>query len=260
MKKLIAFILTGLMVVSLTACGSTNSASSTSVGSNTAGTNSSSNTSIIESTSESVTQSEEQQTETTEENVAENTTTANSTSTNNMLVVYFTAAQNSDVDAVSSASVTVIYGVAKGNVQAVADEIAAYTGADLFSIRTSVEYPGDIDELIDYALDEQDADERPELTTHIENLDQYVTIFIGYPTWWYDLPQVMYSFFDEYDFSGKIIIPFNSANGSRFSGTIGTIQSLEPNATVITDGLSVHHNNIANAKSEGASCLKGLVY
>jgi flavodoxin len=58
-----------------------------------------------------------------------------------------------------------------------------------------------------------------------------------YPTWWYDLQQVMYSFFDEYDFSGKTIIPFNSANGSRFSSTIRTIQSLEPNATVITDGL-----------------------
>jgi flavodoxin len=68
------------------------------------------------------------------------------------------------VDAVSSASVTTIDGVAKGNVGAMADEIAAYTGADLFSIQTSVEYPGDIDELIDYALDEQDDDVRPELT------------------------------------------------------------------------------------------------
>lgn len=244
MKKLTAFILTGLMAVSLTACGSTNSASSTSAGSNIAGTNSSSNTSIIESTSESATQSEEQQTtqetveeqqtEATEENVAEDTTTANSTSTNNMLVVYFTAAENSDVDAVSSASVTVIDGVAKGNVQAVADEIAAYTGADLFSIRTSVEYPGDIDELIDYALDEQDADERPELTTHIENLDQYDTIFIGYPIWWYTLPMIMYTLFDKYDFSGKTIIPFNTHMGSSDGGTYSTIKELEPNANVMT--------------------------
>jgi flavodoxin len=80
----------------------------------------------------------------------------------------------------------------------------------------------------------------------------------GYPTWWYDLPQVMYSFFDEYDFSGKTIVPFNSANGSQFSGTIGTIQKLEPDATVITDGLSVHQNDVGNAKSEVQEWLKGL--
>lgn len=177
-----------------------------------------------------------------------------------ILVVYFTVAENSDVDAMSSASVTVVDGVAKGNVRAIADEIAAYTGGDLFSIQTSVEYSGNINSLINYAQDEQDEDVRPELTTHIENLDQYDTIFIGYPTWWYDLPQVMYSFFDEYDFSGKTIVPFNSANGSRFSGTIGTIQQLEPDATVITDGLSVHQNDVGNAKSEVEEWLKGLGY
>lgn len=83
----------------------------------------------------------------------------------------------------------------------------AATGADLFSIQTSVDYPGDIDELIDYASSEQEEDVRPELTSHIENLDDYDTVFIGYPLWWYDLPQVMDSFFDEYDFSGKHSFP-----------------------------------------------------
>jgi flavodoxin len=175
-----------------------------------------------------------------------------------ILVVYFTVAENSDVDVMSSASVTVVDGVAKGNVRAVADEIAAYTGGDLFSIQTSVQYSGNINSLIDYAQDEQDEDARLELTTHIENLDQYDTIFIGYPTWWYDLPQVMYSFFDEYDFSGKTLVPFNSANGSQFSGTIGTIQELEPDAAVITDGLSVHQNDVDDAKSEVEEWLKEL--
>jgi flavodoxin len=70
----------------------------------------------------------------------------------------------------------------------------------------------------------------------------------------------MYSFFDEYDFSGKTIIPFNSANGSRFSGTIGTIQKLEPEATVIEDGLSIAHNSVGSAMSEVDDWLKGLGY
>lgn len=54
---------------------------------------------------------------------------------------------------------------------------------------------------------------------------------------------VMYSFFDEYNFSGKTIVPFNTHNGSRFSGTIETIQELEPDATVITDGFTVNESS-----------------
>ena len=97
---------------------------------------------------------------------------------------------------------------------------AADAGGILFSIRTSVVYAADGGELIDYAAQEQEENARPELTTHIENLDGYDTIFIGYPNWWADLPMAVYSFFDEYDFSGKTIIPFNVHNGSRFSRTI----------------------------------------
>lgn len=189
---------------------------------------------------------------------AEIPTQASEASEKKILIAYFTVAENSEVDVISSASVTAVDGVAKGNVRAVADMIQEYTGGDLYSIQTSVKYSGSIGTLIDDAQKEQDENARPELTTHIENLDQYDTIFIGFPTWWYDLPQVMYSFFDEYDFSGKTIIPFNSANGSQFSGTIGTIQELEPNATVITDGLSVHQNKVSSAQSDVESWLKEL--
>ena len=132
----------------------------------------------------------------------------------NILIAYFTAAENSGVDAIASASYTTIDGQAVGRLRAVADMIQANTGGDLFSIRTSVIYPTDGGELIDYAAQEQDENARPELTSHIENLEQYDTIFIGYPNWWADLPMAVYSFFDEYDFSGKTIIPFNVHNGS----------------------------------------------
>lgn len=136
------------------------------------------------------------------------------------------------------------------------------TGADLFSIQTSVDYPGDIDELIDYASSEQEEDVRPELTSHIENLDDYDTVFIGYPLWWYDLPQVMYSFFDEYDFSGKTLIPFDVHNGSRLSDTVETIQELEPDARVITDGFAISQSTVAeeteSVAEEVGSWLQGL--
>ena len=137
---------------------------------------------------------------------------------------------------------------------------AADAGGDLFSIRTSVVYPADGGELIDYAAQEQEENARPELTTHIENLDGYDTIFIGYPNWWADLPMAVYSFFDEYDFSGKTIIPFNVHNGSRFSHTIQTIQELEPDATVVEDGFTVSEQTVADAAEDVAAWLEGLGY
>lgn len=162
------------------------------------------------------------------------------------------------MDAVTSASVTTVNGIQKGRVRAVADMIAEETGGDLFSIQTSVQYPADGGALIDYAAQKQDDNVRPELTSHIENLDDYDTIFIGYPNWWYDMPMVLYSFFDEYDFSGKTIIPFNVHNGSRFSGTIDTIQELEPNATVMTEGFTVSERNVADAARDVADWLDRL--
>lgn len=179
---------------------------------------------------------------------------------NHILIAYFTAGENSDVDVVSSASVTTVNGVAKGRLRAVADMIQAETGGTLFSIQTSVKYPGDGGALIDYADKEQEENARPELTSHIENLDDYDVIFVGYPTWWYDMPQALYSFFDEYDFAGKTIIPFNVHNGSRFSGTIETIQDLELDAEVITDGFTVSERDVAEAADDVADWISRLGY
>ena len=178
----------------------------------------------------------------------------------NILIAYFTAAENSGVDAIASASYTTIDGQTVGRLRAVADMIQANTGGDLFSIRTSVIYPTDGGELIDYAAQEQDENARPELTSHIENLEQYDTIFIGYPNWWADLPMAVYSFFDEYDFSGKTLIPFNVHNGSRFSRTIQTIAELEPNATVVENGFTVSEQNVAEAAGDVAAWLDELGY
>lgn len=113
----------------------------------------------------------------------ENTDFSNS----NVLIAYFAEAENSEVDVVSSASVVTIDGEAKGRIRALADMIQSKTGGDLFSIQTSVKYPAYIGELIDYADEEQAENIRPELTSSIENLDQYDVIFVGYPKMEYSL-------------------------------------------------------------------------
>jgi len=190
----------------------------------------------------------------------EDTDNADGKEESKILIAYFTAAENSDVDAVSSASVVKVNGIAKGCVQAVAEMIQAETGGELFSIQTEFDYPGNIGKLIDYADGEQERNERPVLATHIENLEEYEVIFVGYPNWWYDMPMAMYSFFEEYDFTGKIIIPFNTHRGSRFSSTISTIQELEPGAIVIEDGFTFPGDDAADASDDVAEWLSNLEY
>ncbi|MDE7278629.1 MAG: flavodoxin [Oscillospiraceae bacterium] len=141
-----------------------------------------------------------------------------------------------------------------------AEAIAENVGGDLFRIETIQEYPGEHDKLVDFAAEELSEDARPELSSHIENIDNYDTIFIGYPNWWTDMPMPLYTFFDEYDFSGKTIIPFTSHGGSGFSGTINSIAEIEPNANVITDGFSVSRNNTPNSAGDIADWLNGLGY
>lgn len=172
------------------------------------------------------------------------------------LVVYFSVAENSEVDAVSSASVMEWDGETVGIISVLANMIHQQVGGDLYSIDTAVEYPSTT--IIDFAAEEQDRNDRPELLNHIENLDDYDTIYIGYPIWWYDLPMAMYSFFDEYDFSGKTIVPFCTHNGSRFSGTIQTIQELEPDATVIEDGFTVNERDVGDAQQDVLTWLEDL--
>lgn len=74
------------------------------------------------------------------------------------------------------------------------------------------------------------------------------------------MPMVLYSFFEEYDFSGKTIIPFNSHNGSRFSSTIDIIEELEPEATVIKEGFTVNQRDVPDAMGDIAAWLDELGY
>ena len=74
--------------------------------------------------------------------------------------------------------------------------------------------------------------------------------------WWSDLPMIMYSFFDEYDFSDKTIIPFSTHGGSGLADTISTIQELEPNANVYEQGLSISRNDIENSSEEISQWLE----
>ena len=175
-----------------------------------------------------------------------------------ILTVYFTMPETDGTDAVSGASRIVENGDVVGNTQFVAQQIQDTAGGDLFQIETTKTYPGDHDALVDEASQEQDEDARPELSSEIDNFDQYDVVFVGYPNWWGDMPQAMYTFFDTYDFSGKTIIPFVTHGGSGFSDTILSIETLEPDAEVVSSGLSIARDDVADAGGDIKTWVEDL--
>lgn len=206
----------------------------------------------------------EESTETETEQSTEGTAEAESSEAaaqSSLLVAYFSYAENAalpdDVDASASASIQPWNGALTGNTGVVADMIAQATGADLFSIRTVEQYPDTYDATLDQGQQEQSDGARPELATHLENLDSYDTIFLGFPNWWGDMPMAVYTFLDEVDLSGKTVIPFVTSGGSGFSNTISTIQQMEPQATV-QEGLSIGASSATGAQQQVESWLREL--
>lgn len=185
----------------------------------------------------------------------------NNTDNENILIAYFSVPENVDtdgIDANSGASIVVKNKDILGNMQYMAMTIQEAIGGELFRIETKEKYPLEHETLVNQAKEEQNEEVRPELATHIENVEQYDIIFLGYPNWWGDMPQPLYTFLEEYDFSGKTIIPFNSHGGSGFSNTIEEIKKLQPNATVKDDGLSISRNDVADSEQEITDWAKGF--
>lgn len=179
----------------------------------------------------------------------------------NILIAYFTMPENVDasgVDSVAGASVVVRDGQALGNTEFMAGVIQNAVGGELFQIETVQQYPLEHEPLVDLAAEEQDAGARPELFSHIEDPSQYDVIFLGYPNWWGDMPQALYTFLEEYDFSGKTIIPFTTHGGSGFSRTISTIAELQPGANVVEQRLSISRNSVTDAQSDVENWVAGL--
>ena len=179
------------------------------------------------------------------------------------MIIYFSYYENanlpSDVDTSASASIQLWNGERTGNTGIIANMIKDKTSGDIFPILVADKYPESYDETVDRGRDEKNQNTRPRLITHIENFNDYDTFFIGYPNWWSDMPMALYSFFDEYDFSGKTIIPFVTSGGSGFSNTINSIKSLEPNANVL-DGLNISGRRVQGAEERVEEWLKNLNY
>ena len=128
-----------------------------------------------------------------------------------------------------------------GNTENAAQIIQEQTGADIIELNPAEPYSSNYSEVLDQAQKDMNADARPELANHVENMEQYDTILLGYPNWWATIPMPVATFLEEYDFSGKTIIPFCSHGGGGFGQSITDISKLTPNSR-IGEGLSIHYS------------------
>lgn len=177
------------------------------------------------------------------------------------LIVYFSMPETDNPQNMTREeenSTVVINGKVLGNTQYVAQLIQEMTGGDIFRILPQKPYPTDHRTLVDLASEEQKQDARPAIVGKIEEPEAYDTIFIGYPNWWGDMPMILYTFLEQYDFSGKTLIPFCTHGGSGFSRTIRTIQDKQPGATVIRNGYSLSRSRMERAPSGVAEWLKEI--
>ena len=178
-----------------------------------------------------------------------------------ILIAYFTWADNTvvedpsavDVDATTSASV-----LAPGNAAKIADWIQQEVGGDLFSIVVEDPYSSDYDECLDRAADEKADNARPALVNHVSNMEEYDIVFIGFPNWWYTLPMPVLSFVDEYDFSGKTIIPFCTHGTGGLSSTIRDLTAALPDDVTILDAIGVYRPDVDSSRPAVREWIEGL--
>ena len=224
MKKLLSFLLCACLLLTVTACSGGGGANSEPAG-----------TAAPESSQSDVSKQPESEPEESDASseTGSDQSSNETTSSSNILVVYFSlAGEQYEVGVIE-----------KGNTEIVAEMIADATGADTFKIESTEEYPTTYDGLLDISRKEED--DPPEIASTVDNMDDYDTIFLGYPIWWGDTPTIIKVFLQSYDFSGKTIIPFCTHAGSGLSGTDETIRELCPDST-IGEGLAIRGSTAQN--------------
>lgn len=146
----------------------------------------------------------------------------------------------------------VAYFSASGMTEGIAKELSKITGGDLFKIEPSIPYtPADLDwtdKNSRTTIEMQDETSRPEIANKVNNIDDYDTIFLGFPIWWYVAPTIINNFLESYDFSGKTIRPFFTSGGSGAGQTDEKLHKSAPTA-IWRPAKRLYENNTERIKN-----------
>ena len=157
-------------------------------------------------------------------NAEDNAATDNANTNNKVVTTYSVSKEIPD-----NPKILVAYFSYTGNTESGAQIMAENLGADLFTIEMEHPYRGNIYEVSQKDLN---ANARPALASHVQNIEQYDVVLLGYPTWWSTMPMPVFTFLEEYDFSGKVILPFSSHGSTRFGDSISDLSKEVPNSYV----------------------------
>lgn len=136
-----------------------------------------------------------------------------------------------------------------GNTEIAAGIIQELTGADSFKIEQHKPYSKGYNDCIAKAQDDQRRNARPELKSYPETLDDYDTIYLGYPNYWGTMPMAVFTFLEKYDLSGITIKPFCTHEGSGMGKSENDIKRICPNAKV-EKGLAIRGCQVSNSKKD----------
>ena len=138
-----------------------------------------------------------------------------------------------------------------GNTLAVANRVVEDLNgqAELFRIEPATPYTTDYNEMLQIAQDEQAAGTMPAIAGEVSNWDEYTTIYVGFPTWWGHLPQIVKSFLAEHGCSGKVVYPFNTHAGSGFASCLTDLTDACPDAD-IREGLSLVGEDVESSTAQ----------
>lgn len=143
----------------------------------------------------------------------------------------------------------IVYFSHSGNTEAVDQQIADITGGTLAEIQRAAPYTNVNTE----GEEELNNNARPEITVNIDSIDNYQTIFVGYPIWWDEAPMVIDTFLESYDFTGKTLVPFCTSASDDIDNSLHIFHELAPQAT-IAEALT------ANDETDIAPWLQRLGY
>lgn len=147
------------------------------------------------------------------------------------------SAEKDNTSAGNGSKALVAYFSAQGHTKALAEAIAAATGADLFEIVPAVPYTeADLDGWNDSARgtrESKDRSTRPQVKSKVEDFAQYDTVYLGFPIWWFTAPTIVNTFLEQYDTDGKVIIPFATSGGSEIGETEKDLKVSAPNAVFL---------------------------
>lgn len=128
------------------------------------------------------------------------------------------------------------YFSASGVTRRVAEKLAKETGADLFEIEPEIPYTdADLDWMDKKSrstVEMNDRGCRPAIRSRVENMEQYEVVFVGFPVWWYREPSIIDTFMEQYDFTGKTVVPFATSGGSGLGSSRKNMQALSAGARV----------------------------